>query len=63
MARDTLSGPAPMDVSAVHKGSGKGKGKDTGKKGNDKGKLKDNDKEAAANSDAEVMCYCCHRKR
>ena len=27
MARDTLTGPAPMDVSAVCKGKGKGKGK------------------------------------
>ena len=25
MARDTLTGPAPMDVSAVYKGEGKGK--------------------------------------
>ena len=35
MARDTLTGLAPMDVSAVYKGKGKGKGK--GKQG--KGKV------------------------
>ena len=34
MARDTLSGPAPMDVGAAYKGKGKGKGKEKGKKGN-----------------------------
>ena len=44
MARDTLTDPAPMDVSAVYKGKGKGwKGK--GKKGKGKGKCKGKNKE------------------
>ena len=50
----SLSGRAPMDVSAVYKGKEKGK---------DKGKWKDKDKEAVANPDAEVMCYSSHHKR
>ena len=41
MARDTMSGPAPMDVSAVCTSKGKGKGKETGKKGRCKGGWKD----------------------
>ena len=48
MARETFSGPTSMDVSAVCKG---------------KGKAKDKDKDPAVNPDAEVICYCCHRKR
>ena len=39
MARDTLSGPAPMYVSVVHKDKEKGK-----EKGKLKGKWKDKDK-------------------
>ena len=58
MTRDTLTGPAPMDVSAVYKGKGKGKGK----KGKDKGKIKDKEKDPATNPDAEMICYYCHRK-
>ena len=52
MARDTSSGPAPMDVSAVCKG----KCKEKGKQGKGKGKWKDEDKdkEPAVNRDAEV---------
>ena len=50
MARDTLTGLAPMDVSAVYKGKGKGK-------------EKDEEKNPATNPDAEVICYCSHRKR
>ena len=38
MARDTLTGPAPMDVSAVYKGNGKGKGKKSKCKGKGKSK-------------------------
>ena len=62
MARDTLSGPTPMDVGAVYKGKGKGKSK--GKKGKGKGKVKDKDteKDPVANPDAGVICYHCHRK-
>ena len=62
MARDTLSGPTPMDVGAVYKGKGKGKSK--GKKGKGKGKTKDKDteKDPVANPDAGVICYHCHRK-
>ena len=56
MARETLSGPTPMDVSAVYKGK-KGKEKNKGKS-DDKGKEKD----PAANPDAEIICYYCHRK-
>ena len=56
MARETLNGPTPMDVSAIYKGK-KGKGKSKGK--NDgKGKEKD----PAANPDAETICFCCHRR-
>ena len=52
MARDIVSGSAPVNVSAVNSGKkGKGKGK---------GKCEDKDKEAAANPDAEVVCH--HRK-
>ena len=52
MARETLNGPTPIDVTAVYKGK---KGKEKGKgKGDDKGKEKD----PAANPD----CYYCHRK-
>ena len=54
--------PAPTDVSAVYKGQDQGKGKDNGKVGKDNGKWKDKDKEADAKPDAEVICYCCHRK-
>ena len=62
MARETLNGPTPMDVSAIYKGKkgkdkGKGKGKSKGKS-DDKGKEKD----PAANPDAEIICYYCHRK-
>ena len=55
MARETLNGPTPMDVSAVYKGKGKGKmgkGKSKGKS-DDKGKEKD----PTANPDAEMICY------
>ena len=56
MARETLNGPTPMDVSAVYKGK---KDKEKGKgKSDDKGKEKD----PAANPDAEIICYYCHRK-
>ena len=52
MARDTLTGPAPMDVSAFYKGKGKGKGKR--KKG--KGKNMEKEKQIpAANPDAEMI--------
>ena len=41
MARETLNGPTPMDVSAIYKGKkGKEKGKDKGKKGKGKSKGK-----------------------
>ena len=64
MARD-MSGPAPMDVSAVYEG--KGRDKEQGKTGKGKGKWKekdkDKDKEAAANPDAGVICCYDHRKR
>ena len=56
MARETLNGPTPMDVSAIYKGK---KGKEKGKgKSDDKGKEKD----PTANPDAEIICYYCHRK-
>ena len=56
-----------MDVSAVYKGEGKkGKGKGKGKKGKGKSKGKSDDqgkeKDHAANPDAEMTCYYCHRK-
>ena len=59
---DTLSGPAPMDVSAVYRGKGKGKGKEKGNMGKSKGKWKDKDKEAVANPNAEVTCNYCNRE-
>ena len=67
MARETLNGPTPMDVSAVCKGKkGKEKGKGKGKKGKGKSKGKTDDKgkekDPAANPDAETICYYCHRK-
>ena len=67
MARETLNGPTPMDVSAVYKGKkGKEKGKGKGKKGKGKSKGKSDDKgkekDPAANPDAEIICYYCHRK-
>ena len=63
MARETLNGPTPMDVSAIYKGKkGKGKkgeGKSKGKS-DDKGKEKD----PAANPGAENYCHRKgHRKR
>ena len=68
MARETLNGPTPMNVSAILKGK-KGKekgGKGKGKKGKGKGKGKIDDKgkekDPAANPDAEIICYYCHRK-
>ena len=54
-ARDTLTGPAPMDVSAVYKGEGKDKGKG-------KNKEKDKEKDPAANPDEEMICCYYHRK-
>ena len=57
-ARDTVTGPAPMDVSAVYNGKGKGKGK----KGKGKGKGKNKEEDPATNPDAEMICYHCHRK-
>ena len=67
MARETLNGPTPMDVSAIYKGKkDKEKGKGKGKKGKGKSKGKSDDKEKekdpAANPDAEIICYYCHRK-
>ena len=67
MARETLNDPTPMDVSAVYKGKkGKEKGKGKGKKGKGKSKGKSDDKgkekDPAANPDAEIICYYCHRK-
>ena len=60
MARDTLTGPAPIDVSAVCKGKAKGqKGKGKGK-GKGKEKEKDKEKDPATHPDAEMICYCCH---
>ena len=58
MGRDTLTGPAPMDIGAIHKGKGKGKGK----KGKGTGKGKDKKKDPTTNPDAEMICYYCHRK-
>ena len=55
MARDTLTGPTPMDVSAVYKGRGKGKGK------NCKGKNKNKDKDKDKGSHGEPRCSD-HRK-
>ena len=63
MARDTLAGPAPMDVSAVYQGKGKGKGRKGKGKGKGKDKDKNKEKDPAANPDAEMICYYCHRKR
>ena len=57
MARDTLTGPVPMDIGAVYKGKGKGKGKDKGKN-----KEKDKENDLATNPDAEVVCHHCHWK-
>ena len=67
MARETLNGPTPMDVSAVYKGKkGKEKGKGKGKKGKGKNKGRSDDKgkekDLAANPDAEIICHYCHRK-
>ena len=47
MTRDKLKGRAPMEIGAVHKGKGKGKNEE---------------KDPATHSDAEVVCYCCHKK-
>ena len=56
MVRDTLTGPAPMDVRAVYKGKGKGKNKE-----------KDKEEDPTTNPDAEMVCDYCdlkgHRKR
>ena len=41
MARDTLTGSVPMDVSAVYKGKSSSKGKGEKGKSNGKGKAKD----------------------
>ena len=60
MARDTLTGPSPMDIGPIHKGKGKGKGKKGKGKSNGKGKNKD--KDPTTNPDAEMICYYCHRK-
>ena len=67
MARETLNGPTPMDVSAIYRGKkGKEKGKGKGKKGKgkSKGKIDDKGKEKdpTPNPDAEIICYYCHRK-
>ena len=51
----TLTGPAPMDVSAVCEGKGKNKCKG-------KHMEKDKEKDPATNPDAEMICFCCHRK-
>ena len=59
-ARDTPTGPVPMDIGAVHKGKGKGKGKKG--KGKSKGKGSNKKKDPATNPDAKVVCYHCHRK-
>ena len=54
MTRDTLTGPAPIDIGAIHKGKGtKGEGKSKGK---------NKEKDPTTNPDAEVICYYCHRK-
>ena len=60
MARDTLTGPAPMDIGAIHKGKGKGKRKKG--EGKSKGKGKNKDKDPTTNPDAEMICYYSHRK-
>ena len=62
MARDTLSGPARMDIGAIHKGKGKGKSKEKKGKGKSKGKGKNKDKDPTTNPDVEMICYYCHRK-
>ena len=36
--------------------------KEEGKKGKGRPKDKDKEKDPAANPNAEVICYCCHRK-
>ena len=48
----------------ARKGKEKGKGKDKKGKGKSKGKSDDKGKEKdpAANPDAEIICYNCHRK-
>ena len=61
MARDTLTGPVPVDVGAVHKGKGKGKGKKGKGKGKDKNKEKD-EREPATYLAAEIVCSYCHWK-
>ena len=48
-----------MDVSAVCKGNGKG----LEKKNKGKNKEKDKEEDPAANPDAEMICYYCHRKK
>ena len=67
MARETLNGPTPMDVSAIYKGKkGKENCKSKGKKGKGKSKGKIDDKvkekDPTATPDAEIICYYCHRK-
>ena len=69
MARETLNGPTPMDVSAIYKGKkGKEKGKGKGEKGKGKSKSKSKiddkgkEKDPTANPDAKIICYYCHRK-
>ena len=58
MTRDTLTGPAPMDVSAVYEGRGKGKGK------NCKGKGKNKDKEKGSHGEPRCSDHRKgHRKR
>ena len=66
-ARETLNGPTPMDVSAIYKkkkGKEKGKGRGQEGKGKSTGKSDDkvNEKDPAANPDAEIFCYYCHWK-
>ena len=51
MARDTRTGPAPMEIGAVHKGKEKGKENKGKGKGKSKGK---EEKDPATHSDAEV---------
>ena len=54
MAREALTGPAPMDVSAVCKGKGKGKGEN---------KEKDKERDPATNLDAEMTSMESHARR
>ena len=61
MARDTLTGSVPMDVSAVYKGKSSSKGKGEKGKSSGKGKVQ-GQKDPAANPDAEMICYFHHTK-